>query len=101
MKEWKLSFFNSIFFVAVYAVFLYNLSGAIRMATASTAIMRATKNSFPVMELKIDFLFGLIYWWWNIKNYWITGNIKKINSTEISSASKIKHNVLWSSLRNS
>lgn len=46
----------------------YNLSGAIRVAPVSAAIMQATKNSFPAMELKIDFIHWLICWWWNIKN---------------------------------
>lgn len=46
----------------------YSLSGAIRVATISAAIMQATKNSFPVMELKIDFTHWPVCGWWNIKN---------------------------------
>lgn len=67
LKNGKYPFLTA-FSLFQYVLYSYNFSGAIRVESFSTAVMQATKNSFPVKELKIELICWLIYWWWNIKN---------------------------------
>lgn len=67
LKNGKYPFLTA-FSLFQYVLYSYNFSGAIRVESFSTAVMQATKNSFPVKELKIKLICWLIYWWWNIKN---------------------------------